>query len=82
VILALKTTEIAAYRSYRERGRPGIEMKERLLFHRVNIEGDGSAINKAVKFSFPVLSHPADPPFRRGNNASMVAEMALYLSRF
>jgi hypothetical protein len=81
MILTLKTTEIAAHRRYRERGRPGIEMKDGFFFHRINIEGDGAAVDKAVKFSFPVLSHPADPPFRRGNNASMVAEMALYFSR-
>jgi hypothetical protein len=56
-------------------------MKDGLFFHGVNIEGDGAAVDKAVKFSFPVLSHPADSPFKRGNNASMVAEMALYLSR-
>jgi hypothetical protein len=69
----LKTTKIAAHCSDRERGRSGIEMKDRLLFYRVYIERDGAAVDKAVKFSFPVLSHPADPPFRGRNDTPMVA---------
>jgi hypothetical protein len=37
-------------------------MKEWLLFNRVHIQRDGTAIDKGVKRSFPVLSYSADAP--------------------
>jgi hypothetical protein len=76
----LETPEIATHSGDGERGRPREEMKEWLLFNRVHIQGDRTAVNEGVKFPFPILSHSAQSSFRRGDNASMVAKNALHLS--
>jgi len=54
-------------------------MKERFLFNGVHIQRDRTAINKGMELSFPILSHPAESPFGRGNGASMVAEKTSHL---
>jgi hypothetical protein len=54
-------------------------MKERFLFNGVHVQGDRTAINKGIEFSFPVLSNPTQSPFGRGNDASMVAEKTSHL---
>jgi hypothetical protein len=79
MILTLETSEIATHRGYGERGRPWEEMEERFLFNGVYIQRDRTAIDKGIKSSFPVLSHPAETSFRKGNNAFMIAEGTLHL---
>jgi hypothetical protein len=63
MILALETSEIAAYSGHGERGRPWKDMKQWLLFNGVHIQRDRTAINKGIKLPFPVLSNSTDPPF-------------------
>lgn len=63
MILALKTSEIAAHRRNGERGRSGIEMKNRFFLDGVDIERDGTAKDKGIKLSFPVLPHSANSLF-------------------
>jgi hypothetical protein len=79
MILTLKASEITAHSGYRERGRSRKEMKERLLFNGVHVQRDRTAINKRIKLSFPVLSHPTESPFGRRNVASVVAEKTSHL---
>jgi hypothetical protein len=63
MVLTLEASEIATHSRDRERCRPRKEMKEWLLFNGVHIQRDGTAIDKSVKLSFPVLSHSTDAPF-------------------
>jgi hypothetical protein len=63
MVLTLETSEIATHSRHGERCRPRKEMKEWLLFNGVHIQGDGTAIDKGVKLSFPVLSYSTDSPF-------------------
>ena len=55
-------------------------MKDRLLFNGVHIQADRTTVDKGVKLSLPVLSHAAKSPFRRGDEASMVAKETSNLS--
>jgi hypothetical protein len=79
MILTLETSEIASHGGDGKRARPGKDVKERLLFDGVHIQRDRTTVDKGVKFAFPVLPHPADSPFGRGDGASMVAKVALHL---
>jgi hypothetical protein len=54
-------------------------MKDRLFLDGVHIETDRTAVDKGVKLSLPVLSHAAKAPFRRGDEASMIAKETLNL---
>jgi len=63
MILALKASEIATRCGNGERGRSRIEVEDRLLLYGVYIERDGTAKDKGVKLSFPVLSDSANSPF-------------------
>ena len=54
-------------------------MEERFLLNGVYIERDRTTINKRIELSFPVLSHPTQSPFRRGNDASVVAKKTSHL---
>jgi hypothetical protein len=63
VVLTLEASEIAADSGDRERGRSWKEMKERLLFNGIHIEGDRTAKDKGKKLTFVVLPHSAEAPF-------------------
>jgi len=80
MILTLEASEITADSGHRERGRSWKEMEERFLLNGVYIERDRTAINKRIELSFPVLSHPAQSPLGRENDASMVAKKTSHLS--
>jgi len=75
VILALKTTEIAAYGRHGERAGSRQEVKERLFFDRIHMERDGAAIHKRIKNPLSILPDPTKAPLRGQDRASMVAEM-------
>jgi hypothetical protein len=79
MILTLEASEIASHRGDGERARPGKDVKEGLLFDVVHIQRDRTTVDEGVKLAFPVLPHSADPPFGRGDDASMVAKGALHL---
>jgi hypothetical protein len=79
MILTLEASEIAPHRGHGEGGRPRKEMEEWLLFNRVYIQRDCTAIDKGIKLSFPVLSYSTESPFQRGDNASMIAKDTLDL---
>ena len=79
MILTLEASEIATHGGDGERARSGKDVKERLLFDRVHVQGDRTAINESVKLAFPVLPYSTDSPFGRGDDASVVAKGALHL---
>jgi hypothetical protein len=54
-------------------------MEQGFLLNGVYIERDRTAIDKGIELSFPVLSHPTQSPFGRGDVASMVAEKTSHL---
>jgi hypothetical protein len=79
MVLALEALEIATHRRHGERGRPWKKMEDWLLFDRVHIERDRTAVDESVKFSIPVLSNPTETPFRMGDDTSMITEGTLHL---
>jgi hypothetical protein len=79
MILTLEASEIASHGGDGERARPGKHVKERLLFDRVHIQRDRTTVDEGVELAFPVLPHSTDSPFKREDDASMVAKVALHL---
>jgi hypothetical protein len=63
MILTLEASKIASHSGDGERTRPWKEMKERLLFNGVHIQGDRPAIDEGIKLAFLVLSDSTDSPF-------------------
>jgi hypothetical protein len=82
VILALEAPEVTAHSSKGERGRPRIEVKDRLLLDGIDMQGDGPSKDEGIELSLPILPDSTDPSFRRRDGASVIAEMALDLPSF
>ena len=82
MVLTLKTSEITTYRCDGERCRSREEMKNGFLFNGVHIQGDRTAKDEGIEFSFPVFPHSADASFRWRDGTPMVAEGTLHLPSF
>jgi hypothetical protein len=63
MVLAMEAPEVTTRGGKGERGRPGKEVKDGLLFNRIYIEGDGSSIDEGVEFSFLILPYSAESSF-------------------
>ena len=82
MILALEAPKVATDSSKGKRGRPRIEVKDRFLLDRIHIQRDGSSKDEGIELSLPILPDATDPSLGRGNDAPVIAEMALDLSSF
>ena len=55
-------------------------MKEGFFLYRVQLDDAGISVNQAVAHTLPILTHPTESPFSRGNPAPPGAQFALDLA--